>query len=310
MRDTSINTGADGQMVFKMKLVEIFSEAQNKNSSYSLRAFARRLAVSPSALSEILNGKRRVSRKFVQKTLVRLALPPNESFNILEHFPSVVCSNSNSKNGHSSSKGKNKRDSTNSNSNSDSDSETRSSIPSLELAMDQYHLISEWYHFAILSLAEIENFRSDVKWIASRLGIKIPEAKAAINRLLKLGLIKEDEKGNLISTGIQYKTTDEVANLAIRRAHVRNLELAQNSLEKYGVSERDFTSRTFAIDVSKLPEAKKLIRKFREDMSNLLEVGNKTEVYTVCINLFPLSDLHFKEEKEQEEEEKESSILS
>ncbi|MBF0298186.1 MAG: TIGR02147 family protein [Oligoflexia bacterium] len=287
MRDTSKDLSMDGQMVFKMKLVELFSEAQNKNSAYSLRAFARKLAVSPSALSEILNGKRRVSRKFVQKTLTRLALPPNESYSILEHFPLVVVSPSKNNN---STNNKNKAK-------SKTAEVAKNNMPSMELAMDQYHLISEWYHFAILSLVETENFSSDVKWIASRLNIKIPEAKAAINRLLKLGFIKEDSKGNLISTEIQYKTSDEVANLAIRRAHVRNLELAQNSLDKYGVGERDFTSRTFAIDVSRLSEAKKLIRKFREDMSNLLEVGKKTEVYKVCINLFPLTDLHYKNEE-------------
>jgi UV DNA damage repair endonuclease len=46
-----------------------------------------------------------------------------------------------------------------------------------------------------------------------------------------------------------------------------------------------------AIDPKKLSVAKELIRKFQDDLSDLLESGNQTEVYRLSTHLFPLSKL-------------------
>ncbi|MBF0313715.1 MAG: TIGR02147 family protein [Oligoflexia bacterium] len=260
------------QLAFQKKLHEVFAEAQLRNSSYSLRAYARRLGLSPSALSEILHGKRRASRKLVKRTIERLALSPAEADAILGLFPI---------------KGNGKK--------------LQVGIPSerMELTMDQFHLISEWYHFAILSLAETVDFKSDEEWIAKRLNLKILEVKNAIARLLRLGLLAQKEDGTWWPTGIHYSTTDEVSDVALRKAHAFNLELARTSLERDFVSERDFISSTMAIDRSKLPLAKKMIREFRKKLSETLEVGEKNEVYKICINLFPLSNLNITKEEIQ-----------
>jgi uncharacterized membrane protein (DUF106 family) len=46
---------------------------------------------------------------------------------------------------------------------------------------------------------------------------------------------------------------------------------------------------TMSIDVKKLPEARKIIKKFRREMSQFLESGNQTRVYQLGIQLFPIS---------------------
>jgi len=48
---------------------------------------------------------------------------------------------------------------------------------------------------------------------------------------------------------------------------------------------------TMAIDPKNLPEAKKLIREFRKNLSVLLEEGTKTEVYDLNIQLLPATDV-------------------
>lgn len=55
---------------------------QKKNSRYSLRAFARDLRVSPSFLSEVLNGKYGISRQLARQIAERLGFDPRES----DHF--------------------------------------------------------------------------------------------------------------------------------------------------------------------------------------------------------------------------------
>src|SRR5579885_2259362 len=127
-----------GQLALQRKLNEALTNARLRNRAYSLRAFARKLEISPAALSEILNGKRNVSKRLAERLVNNLVLPPNESKAILDLFPEP--------------------------------GEGRRALPvgdrlgvngQGDLSNDQFHVISEWYHFAILSLAETTDFRPD-----------------------------------------------------------------------------------------------------------------------------------------------------
>jgi uncharacterized protein (TIGR02147 family) len=156
--------------------------------------------------------------------------------------------------------------------------------------MDQYHLISDWYSFAILALAETEGFRDSPAWVAKLLKIKIPEAAKALQRLERLDLMTRDKTGHLVTTGEQLATSTDTANLYLRKSHHQNLELARQSLDLDPVERRDFSSMTMAIDPQKLPQAKAMVQDFRRKLCAFLESGKKKEVYKICIQLFPLSD--------------------
>lgn len=64
-------------------LISIFNERKDKNSRYSLRAFARSLGVSSGQLSEILSGKRPLSHKLARRISIALALTEEESQKLL-----------------------------------------------------------------------------------------------------------------------------------------------------------------------------------------------------------------------------------
>lgn len=243
-------------------LNEKLTEARLRNSSYSIRALAQKLGISASALSEILNGKRRISKKLAQRFAERLCLSPEENKRILGLFPSKQ---------------------------RNAPLETTQSREMLQLNMDHFKIISDWYHFAILSLSETEDFRSDPDWIADRLNIKAKEAATALERLERLEMLERNDEGELVPTGTQYTTSDDIANLSLRKSHAQNLELARASLENDSVEARDFTAMTMAIDPSRLPEAKKMIRDFRNKLCAFLESGTKKEVYKLCIQTIPLT---------------------
>ncbi len=172
----------------------------------------------------------------------------------------------------------------------------RSSVPAqnltkrLQLNHDQYSTIAEWHHFAILSLAETTDFKSEENWIAQRLRLNKTKVNSALNRLLRLGLLEKHSNGELVPTGLSYATPDEVRDMSVRRAHFQNLELARNSLERDDISVRDFGAMTMAIDPDLLPEAKRRIREFRQELSQFLESGQKQSVYKICMQLFPLTE--------------------
>ena len=67
--------------------------------------------------------------------------------------------------------------------------------------------------------------------------------------------------------------------------------MGKHKLKEIGVELRDFSAMTIALDLEKLPEAKTIIREFRQKMGTLLRNGNKTEVYQLAIQLYPLSNI-------------------
>lgn len=200
------------QSAIQKKLNEAFIQSKIKNPAFSLRAFARKLDMSPSAVSEIIQGKRRISRKLAERIICRLSLDPKEARSLLKLF-------------------------------SQPGTQETSPAEYLELSTDRFRTISEWYHFGILSLAETRGFQSDSKWIASRLKLRVQEVEKALERLERLGMIRR-EAGKIKVTGQQYSTPDNIADLAIQKFQSDNLDLAKRSLDEDAVDLRDFTSMT------------------------------------------------------------------
>jgi uncharacterized protein (TIGR02147 family) len=170
------------------------------------------------------------------------------------------------------------------------------SLLSADHSSDSYHKLSEelfqfignWYHIALLNLLRTKGFRASPPWIAGRLGISVNEAEEAVKRLLRLRLVKWSNC-TLVRTKANIKTPDNIPSKAIREAHTQALNLAIASLHQREIHERDVTSMTIAISPRRVQEAKKLIKTFRRRVADLLEEGEKTEVYHLSIALFPLS---------------------
>lgn len=156
--------------------------------------------------------------------------------------------------------------------------------------MDTFHIISDWYHHAILSLVETKDFQSSNSWIAERLGISVKVASEAIEKLLRLDMLIRDPKtGKLSATGQQFEAISVVASPALRKANRQNLELASTALEQVPLSERDFTAITLCMNPDKMEDARKMIKNFRRNFNRVMEAGQKKEVYKLCIQFFPLS---------------------
>lgn len=236
----------------KSILVKDFLNAQTRNPNFSMRAYARKIGMPQSALSEIFSGKRPLTKKSAYKILQGLDKDPNEIAAILN-------------------------DGTN----------NKEYEP---IDINTFHVISDWYYYAILSLAETEDFQSSPKWIAKRLGLSEPVAAAALEKLVSLKMLTQDKNTNEVSvTGAQFEVASEVATIALRKANRQNLELANDALENVPVPERDFTAITLCFDPERIAEARDMIKKFRRNFNRVMESSKKKEVYKLCVQLFPLS---------------------
>jgi uncharacterized protein (TIGR02147 family) len=249
-------------------LQDAWTAARIRNPQFSLRAFARKLGVAPSVLSEILSGKRPITEKTARRLSQRLSLSPEESAQVFEVVSKKV-------DGSSGKKGQ--------------------SLAYSEIEQDQFKAVSDWVHFAILSLSETKDFEASATWIGQRLGVSESVAQQSFDRLVRLGMLRK-VRGHWRPRQARYTSSDEIVNSALKRAHVQHFQLAQKSLEELDLSVRDFIGITMAIDPSKLTEAKKRIREFRDELASCLEVGEQSEVYQLAIQLFPLTQLKKRED--------------
>lgn len=231
-----------------------------KNPKYSLRAFAKSLQMDFSTLAKILNGKRSFGPRTILKISQRLGLEPQMIQSFLKE-PSKSISAQNNFN---------------------------------QLTQDTFKIISDWYHYAILELARVDSFKHNITWIAKSLGISTYEARAAIERLERAGIIKLDDNGKWVDqTGGRNTTVgNNFTAAAFRNLQKQVIEKALIALEETPFEKRDQSSMTMAIDSRKLPEAKEKIKKFRRELAQFLSRDEKRDqVYNLSVSLYPITNI-------------------
>lgn len=238
-------------------LLDEFASRKGRNPRYSLRAFARDVGISPTSLSQVLSEKRKLSKKNILRIAERLALSPQEVANLLSHITRNEPNNV-----------------------------EQSAF--LQIQDDTFRMMSDWYYFAILSLSRLPTNKANPDWVAKRLGISAVEAATAVERLQRLGFL-EVAKGKLRRTAAPLTTTTDIPSAALRKFHKQNLRLAELAIEQEPIQRREVTSITMAIDPALLPSAKKRIIAFRNKLCDFLESGSAKEVYTLALQLFPLT---------------------
>ncbi len=244
-------------------LQQEFCQRRAKNPRYSLRAFAKSMGIPSGRVSEILSGKRSLTPEMANKISERLGLGIEVRTRL---FASIAL---------------------------ERQLPIPTQTPTHELNADEFNLIADWYHFAILSLMETKGFQSDIAWMAKRLGISSIETRSAMDRLKRLGCVEEKNGKYALRKG-GTTTTHEVPSSALRKSHKQSLEQSIQALEEIPVELRDITSMTMAIDVVKIPAAKAAIKEFRRKISALLESGKQTEVYNINIQLVPVTKIQEK----------------
>jgi uncharacterized protein (TIGR02147 family) len=240
------------------------------NSSYSQRSFARQLGLSPGELSEVIRGKRPLSLKSALRIARGLGLSSVETRQLLL----LVQMEKNKELG------------------GEGLAEIgldRPPAPTKLFSMDVFSVISDWYHFAILSLAECEKFRWDPKWIAQRLGIGAAEVRIAIERLTRVGLL-EESGGRLRTTHGNLASPDGISSEAIRAYHRQVLQKAEQALETQPIEEREIAGISVAIARRSVGDFKKDVSRFLDEMG--VKYGSsskKQEVYQLEVALFRLT---------------------
>jgi uncharacterized protein (TIGR02147 family) len=253
-------------------LKETFAERNLKNPSYSLRAFSRDIRLDPGRLSKVLSGTEGLSREAAKAVAQYLGYRSDE----VDFFADLVESE------HARTAIRRKVAAQRLES-------TRYKKSLQEVQLDCFAAIENWYHFAILELTLCRGFKSDAHWIAKRLGISLETASDAIERLLRLDLLKRTSKG-LANTNDHHKVGHQIPSSAIRNFHRQLLQKAADSLESQPVDRREFGSLMLAVDPTQIPLAKNLIQGFCKDFGLAMAAAKrKTEVFCLSVQFYNLT---------------------
>ena len=246
---------------------ELESRKSSNEGTYSLRKMAGELGLSPSYLSMILSGKRKLNEKNARELVKGLDWPQSKKkyFIDLIRYEQV------------------------------GDSGVKEQIIEREfydeeqrhykeLSKDTFCAISQWHHNAILILISTEDCLTDFVSISKMLGISRVEAEIAIDRLIRLGLLERSDE-TLKMTHLRFAAGGAPSE-AVRKFHRQMLDKAARSLEEQTIEERDITGLMVATDPKLIPEAKERIREFRRTMIQFLSSGQKRVVYHLSSQLF------------------------
>lgn len=238
-------------------LQEALDARKRKNARYSLRAFARDLGVSPGRLSDFISGRRMPGKRLCERMIEALKMSESEEAKFLH----LISRNQ--------------------------------EVPGKQksthvLREDEFSLIADWEHFALLMLMGTVGFKDNIKWMAERLQTSEMKILNALERMERLQLIKI-KKGKIERLKRKVATTHDIPSSVLKESHRQILEHAAESLQKDDIAIRDITSITIPADPAKVALAKEHIKAFRRKMAKLLGDGKNTEVYNLNIQLVPVT---------------------
>lgn len=133
------------------------------------------------------------------------------------------------------------------------------------ISVDQFKIVSDWYHFAFLELLEMNSKKySDLKVASKSLGIKISDLRLACDRLLEVGLIRKTVDG-LLEVEKSTQVGDGIPSTAIQMFHSQILTKALDAIEKQTIHERFVQSYMLGVPLDKIPEIMKKLDSMAEE---------------------------------------------
>lgn len=231
-----------------------------------MRTFAKKINVSPSTLSEILRNKRRLSKTTASTILSIVAPNDTEALNNLQFLEEHYAPYKNSE------------------------------VSVHHIATDEAALFEKWYHLAIVTFFDSTRYDNTPESIANYFGITVKEAQEATHRLLRLGVIKE-ENGRYVNSAQFYITNRSMIADSIHLSKEAAIENAKRGLNNKEIQDTSSFSMMFSCFDSKLvPDAIDYLDKMKAGFVKKFKgKGDKSAVYQLSIQLFPCEKIHSSE---------------
>ncbi len=162
----------------------------------------------------------------------------------------------------------------------------------LTLLADQYELFNSWKYIAIRELLSHYRFCGDFRALARMCEppISMPEAKAAIALLIRLGMVRKDAKGCFRPTNKFVTAGENWKSIAIANYQKSIITLAGEAIGRFAAEERDISTLTVNLSAKGLGIVKEKIRSLRKEIIEVENMdGDCDRVFQVNFQIFPLT---------------------
>lgn len=256
-------------------LLATLSDRRARNPRYTVSAWARQLGYrNSSLLADVLAGRRRVNETMRTKLVQNLVLDGDDR----RHFELLSLVES-------------ARTPTDRARFLDSLTAVTPGFSFHNVELDDFNLIKEWHHIPIAEMVQLRDFVEDPALIARRLGggLTAADVRDAIDRLLRVGMLRRDADGRLQKSHKHQMVGANVPNAAIRHHHRQFIEKAMKALDTKPVGERHISGTTIAVAEQDVPRVHELIMRFHRELQSLVGRGPADQVYRINVQCFGLT---------------------
>lgn len=209
-------------------LQEELNMRKKRRPHYSLRAFARDLEMSPSSLCEFLSGRQGMSKERIQWIGQRIKLSDLQ----ISHFCDLV----------ESEFGRTEKERRI----AKMRVSTRIKDDKNRISIDEFYFISDWYHLTLLEVLALKDQNYSHEELAQILSISVEELELGLNRLIHLGLLKQN-KGKYEVQSEATIAGGEGPSRAIQMYHEQYLQMQADSISRKSSLDRENISVSLQI---------------------------------------------------------------
>jgi hypothetical protein len=263
MADDNLPTSSGTRELVDLLACEL-TMRKRVNSRYSIRAFARDLGMDSSALARIMSGARPVTPATAKRLLASLGTAKERADRILvdvaAHSPGAS-----------------------------PPPRARPKPPKdrwVQVPPEQVPAMTGWENLAVMCALELPPLRHTPGEVAQRIGCTESEARATLQRLESFGYVRQRD-GRYSATDVQLRYGGLKPSDSWKIAHDQYLQKASEALHAYPM-DCDISGITMCIDPARVPEAMNRIREFRRSLAEFLVAGERSEVWRISLQLFPL----------------------
>jgi len=248
----------DEQQLIKNYLSEYFFKVQSKNPRFSLRAFAQKLGVSSSSLSEILRSKRKLS-KSKALTFAKILRLPEKQVQILTEAFDKAGSLERLK-------------------------PVANPLKEIVLAPHQFHIMGDRKYFTVLAM--LRSSMNSLGNISTRLGLKESEVKSILDDLSAIGVLHKKNGEYFEKEKVVFRTSEEFPEELLRKRRLQNLEACASAIKENRDGERGYFA-TVSVDKGKLDQIGPIVEDFVKRLSLFLRKPGSQDIFEVNVDIFP-----------------------
>lgn len=242
---------------------------------FSARTFCRLAKVSsPSYISLVIAGKRKLSVEYAKKFAAGLSLSRFETscLTVAVAFEHASSERERLQLAHTLRKLK------------------AQTVPAEKMNIEHLRILSIPWMLKLYLLPQSNQFELNSRWLISQFEgvVSEQELAEAIKLMFESKLWKQD--GNKISTCAPIiKSGDLTASTYLSDSHKNFLEAAKNAIDIQNSKERVFGGRTFLFDKTRLVELSERINTFKQEIEAEFEDLNSANAYQLHISFFEIA---------------------